>query len=56
MTAQEKAVANLVAQGFKVVERNRSIVRLTKGPDARLVRQDGTQMRASHVFIQEASK
>lgn len=51
MTAQEQAVSNLVAGGFKVVERNRSIVRLTKGPDARLVHQDGTVRRANHVVI-----
>lgn len=51
MTAQERAVSDLVAEGFKVVERNRSIVRLSKGPDARLVQQDGTVRRANHVVI-----
>lgn len=51
MNDQERAVSNLAAQGFKVVERNRSIVRLTKGPDARLVQQDGTVRRANHVVI-----
>lgn len=51
MTTQEKAVANLVAEGFQVVEINKTIVRLTKGPDARLVRQDGTVKRANHVVV-----
>lgn len=50
MTAQDQVVADLVAEGFEVVERNRSIVRLTKGGDARLVRQDGTQKRANHII------
>lgn len=48
MTQQDQAVSNLVAEGFQVVERNKTIVRLTKGPDARLVRQDGTVKRANH--------
>lgn len=48
MTPQDQAVANLVSEGFQVVERNKTIVRLTKGPDARLVRQDGTVKRANH--------
>jgi len=47
---QDKVVSDLVAEGFQVVERNRSIVRLTKGSDARLVRQDGTVKRAQHVI------
>lgn len=51
MTPQDQAVANLVAEGFQVVERNKTIVRLTKGPDARLVRQDGTVKRAQHVIV-----
>lgn len=50
MNPQDQAVANLVAEGFQVVERNKTIVRLSKGPDARLVRQDGTQKRANHVI------
>lgn len=50
MCEQEKVVASLVAEGFQIVERNRDIVRLTKGPDARLVRQDGTTKRAQHVI------
>lgn len=49
MSAQEKAVTDLVASGFKVVQRHADIVRLTKGPDARLVRKDGTVKRANHV-------
>lgn len=51
MTAQEQAVSDMVAEGFKIVERNRSIVRLSKGSDARLVQQDGTVRRANHVVI-----
>lgn len=50
MSEQEKVVASLVAEGFQIVETNRSIVRLTKGSDARLVRQDGTIKRAQHVI------
>lgn len=51
MSEQEEVVTDLVAQGFMVVERNQSIVRLTKGADARLVRKDGTQKRANHVIV-----
>ena len=51
MNQQDQAVANLVAEGFRVVERNKTIVRLSKGPDARLVRQDGTVKRANHVVV-----
>ncbi len=50
MNQQDKVVASLVAEGFQIVEKNRSIVRLTKGSDARLVRQDGAQKRANHVI------
>ena len=49
MTPLQRATVNqLVADGFKVVETCRDIIRLTKGADARLVRQDGSQMRANH--------
>ena len=51
MNTQEKVVSGLVAEGFMVVERNRDIVRLSKGSDARLVRQDGTIKRAQHVIM-----
>lgn len=51
MTPQEKAVIDLVAAGFKVVQRHADIVRLTKGADARLVRKDGTVKRAQHVIV-----
>jgi hypothetical protein len=50
MTPQDKAVSDLVADGFQVVQRNGDIVRLTKGADARLVRKDGTTKRANHVI------
>lgn len=53
MTPQEKAVTDLVAAGFKVVQRHADIVRLTKGADARLVRKDGTVKRANHVIVRE---
>jgi hypothetical protein len=53
MNQQDQAVANLVSEGFQVVERNKTIVRLTKGPDARLVRQDGTVKRANHVIVRK---
>lgn len=50
MTPLQRATVNqLVANGFKVVETCRDIIRLTKGADARLVRQDGSQRRAHHV-------
>ncbi len=50
MTAAQRATVNqLVADGFKVVETCRDIIRLTKGSDARLVRPDGSQRRAHHV-------
>jgi hypothetical protein len=50
MTPTQRATVNqLVADGFKVVETCRDIVRMTKGADARLVRQDGSQKRANHV-------
>lgn len=51
MNAQDNTVSRLVAEGFKVVETNKTIVRLTKGADARLVRQDGTIKRANHVIV-----
>lgn len=51
MTPQDKVVSGLVAEGFMVVGRNRDIVRLTKGSDSRLVRQDGTIKRAQHVIV-----
>jgi hypothetical protein len=54
MTTQEKVVSGLVAEGFMVVESNRDIVRLTKGSDARLVRQDGTIKRAQHILVRAA--
>ena len=46
---QRATVAQLKADGFLVVETCSDIVRLTKGADARLVRQDGTQKRSNHV-------
>ena len=46
---QKHTVNQLKSEGFQVVETNKSIVRLTKGPDARLVRPDGVTMRANHV-------
>lgn len=50
MTAAQRTTVNqLVADGFKVVENCRDIIRLTKGADARLVRPDGSQKRANHV-------
>ena len=49
MNKQDQVVSGLVAEGFMVVERNRDIVRLTKGSDKRLVRADGTQKRANHI-------
>ena len=50
MTAAQRATVNqLVSDGFKVGETCRDIIRLTKGADARLVRQDGSQKRANHV-------
>lgn len=54
MTPQDQVVTDLIAEGFEVVERNKTIVRLTKGADARLVRQDGTQKRANHVIVRSA--
>lgn len=51
MSPQEQSVADLVSEGFQVVEVNQSIVRLTRGADARLVRKDGTQKRANHVIV-----
>lgn len=47
--AQRKTVAELVARGFTVVEDHSDVVRLSKGADKRLVRQDGTQKRANHI-------
>ena len=50
MTPTQCATVNqLVADGFKVVTASVEVVRLTKGADARLVRQDGSQRRANHV-------
>jgi len=50
MTPLQRVTVNqLVADGFKVVETCRDIIRLTKGADARLVRSDGSQKRANHV-------
>lgn len=46
---QKKTVNQIKSEGFQVVETNRDIVRLSKGADARLVRQDGVTMRANHV-------
>jgi hypothetical protein len=43
---QKQTVNTLKSEGFQVVEINRDIVRLTKGADARLVRQDGVIRRA----------
>lgn len=45
---QQSSVDRLKAQGFAVVERCYSCVRLTKGADARLVLRDGTTKRAQH--------
>jgi hypothetical protein len=45
---QKQTVNTLKSEGFQVVETNRDIVRLTKGADARLVRQDGVIKRAQH--------
>ncbi len=45
---QKQNVESLTSEGFQIVEVNRDIVRLTRGPDARLVRQDGVVMRAQH--------
>ena len=54
MTPLQLATVNqLVADGFKVVETCRDIIRLTKGADARLVRQDGSQKRANHLEHKE---
>ena len=50
---QRATVAHLKADGFRVVETCSDIVRLTKGADARLVRQDGTQKRAHHTEHKE---
>jgi hypothetical protein len=47
---QTQTVNTLKSEGFQVVEINRDIVRLTKGADARLVRQDGVIKRANHVL------
>lgn len=51
MTPQDKVVSDLVAEGFQIVQHHGDIVRLTKGSDARLVRQDGTIKRAQHVIV-----
>ncbi len=50
MTPQQRAVVNdLVKQGFKIVEDCTDVVRLSKGPDKRLVRANGVQKRANHI-------
>lgn len=48
---QQATVNALKAQGFTVVEVCRDIVRLSKGADSRLVREDGTQVRAQHKVV-----
>lgn len=50
MTPQQRDTVNaLKAEGFKVVEDCTDVVRLSKGSDKRLVRQNGQQMRANHI-------
>jgi hypothetical protein len=46
---QRKTVNQLVSEGFRVVQATGDIVRLSKGPDKRLVRADGTVKRANHI-------
>lgn len=46
--AQQRTVAARVAQGFKVVEVSHDVVRITKGPDARVVFPDGSEKRGNH--------
>ncbi|UHC82268.1 hypothetical protein LS633_00370 [Pseudomonas sp. NIBR-H-19] len=46
---QRSTVQTLQAEGFQIVENCTDIVRLTKGADKRLVRADGSQMRANHI-------
>lgn len=46
---QQQTVNHLIADGFHIVLTAKDIVRLTKGADKRLVRQDGSVKRANHV-------
>lgn len=55
MTPKQRIeVDKLKAQGFEVVQVGTDIIRLTKGADARLVRQNGTQKRANHYIVKAA--
>lgn len=45
---QQQVVQEHEAEGFQIVSVERDVVRLTKGADARLVRQDGVIKRAQH--------
>jgi energy-coupling factor transporter ATP-binding protein EcfA2 len=47
--AQRTTVEKLQADGFQIVVQAKEIVRMTKGADRRVVMQDGSQKRASHV-------
>ena len=47
--AQRKIVEELQREGFQIVENCTDIVRLTNGADKRLVRADGSVMRANHI-------
>jgi len=52
MKPKQKVTVNaLKADGFTVVEVCRDIVRLSKGADSRLVREDGTQVRGQHKVV-----
>lgn len=47
---QRKTVTDLQAEGFQIVLQAKDIVRMTKGADKRLVRADGSQKRANHIW------
>ena len=50
MTPEQKfTVDTLRAIGFHIVLQAKDIVRMTKGADKRLVRADGSVMRANHI-------
>lgn len=45
---QQKTVNARQAQGFKVVAKDRDVIRLTNGADKRVVFPDGSEKRGNH--------
>jgi len=46
--AQQKTVNARQAEGFKVVAKDRDVIRLTNGADKRVVFPDGSEKRGNH--------